>query len=177
MFFVCPVISLTSCLAVMNYIGNLCQFLLYFCMYLEVSWANQIQDFSNSRNGWGILNLYLVIIMSLHILRTNKLIKGFCLVLVRYIQLSLDQSNPKILEIPITQEKLLNPCMYGKRRPMVSQLSVCQLVNRSVGKPVFFKTGFRIFLKHIIKLECFKGRVLIIKLDCHYWGNSSPTQC
>ena len=146
-------------------------------MYLEVSWANQIQDFSNSRNGWGILNLYLVIIMSLHILRTNKLIKGFCLVLVRYIQLSLDQSNPKILEIPITQEKLLNPCMYGKRRPMVSQLSVCQLVNRSVGKPVFFKTGFRIFLKHIIKLECFKGRVLIIKLECHYWGDSSPTQC
>ena len=38
-------------------------------------------------------------------LRTNKLIKCLCLVIVWHVQLSLDQLHSKILEIPITQEK------------------------------------------------------------------------
>ena len=48
-----------------------------------------------------------VIIMCLDILRANKLIKCFCLVMVRHVQLSLDQSHSNILETAVTPEKFL----------------------------------------------------------------------
>ena len=66
---------------------------------------------SQSDSGPFKLKQVLVIIMWLDILKTNELIKRFCLVLVRHVQISLDQSNSTILETPITQEKLLDSCI------------------------------------------------------------------
>ena len=53
-----------------------------------------------------ILNMYLDIIMWLDNVIANKLIKCFCLVMVRHTQVCLNQSDLKILEVPATQEKL-----------------------------------------------------------------------
>ena len=52
-----------------------------------------------------ILSLNLDIIQWLDILGTRELIKYFYLVLARLTQFFLDQSDSKILETPITQEK------------------------------------------------------------------------
>ena len=49
-----------------------------------------------------ISNMYLDIILWLEILRANKLIKCFCLIMVRHTQLCLNQSDSKIIEISAT---------------------------------------------------------------------------
>ena len=99
-------ISLFFCLAVNNYIGNM----LGFSEFLHVArgFLNQsdCRLFENSvLMKQAILNLYLDIIMWLDILIANELIQCFCLVMVRHAQLCLKQSDSKIFEIPIIQEK------------------------------------------------------------------------
>ena len=82
-FSVCSVISLFSCLAVNNCIGNMLDF--PKILHVARSFLNQsdCRTFQTSiLKKQAILNMYLDIIEGLDILGTNELIKCFCLVLV-----------------------------------------------------------------------------------------------
>ena len=82
-FSVCSVISLFSCLAVNNCIGNMLDF--PEVLHAARSFLNQsdCRTFQTSiLKKQAILNMYLDIIEGLDILGTNELIKCFCLVLV-----------------------------------------------------------------------------------------------
>ena len=70
-----------------------------------------------------------------------------------YVNIDL-KSNPHLTF------KLLDPCLQGKRGPIISRLSLCQYVSMSAGKHVFPKTAYRIFLKLHKKLGCLKGKKL-----------------
>ena len=79
-----------------------------FVFCLSTNQTAGLFKLQNSRNDYAILTMY-VDIVSLNILRANKLIKCFSLVIFRQVQLSLDQLHSKILTAaittPITQEK------------------------------------------------------------------------
>ena len=100
----------------------------------------------NSRNDYAILNMYVDIVW-LNILIANKLIKCFCLVIVRYVQLSLGQLYSKILETPITQKKfyLLSYWTSTCRRRRFLWFHHCQYVGRTVGKPFSLKRLIEFF--------------------------------
>ena len=82
-FSVCSVISLFSCLAVNNCIGNMLDFPEF--LHLGRSYLNQsaCRTFQTSiLKKQAILNMYLDIIKGLDILGTNDSIKCFCLVMI-----------------------------------------------------------------------------------------------
>ena len=82
-FSVCSVISLFSCLAVNNCIGNMLDFLKI--LHVARSFLNQsdCRTFQTSiLEKQAVLNMYLDIIEGLDILGTNELIKCFCSVMV-----------------------------------------------------------------------------------------------
>ena len=103
-FSVCSVISLFSCLAVNNCIGNMLDF--PEISHATRSFLNQ-SDCRTFRTSilkkQAILNMYLDIIEGLDILGTN--VFAWLWSTQECPQLCLDQSNSKILETPITQEK------------------------------------------------------------------------
>ena len=103
-FSVCSVISLFSCLAVNNCIGNMLDF--PEVLHAARSFLNQsdCRTFQTSiLKKQAILNMYLDIIEGLDILGTN--VFAWLWSTQECPQLCLDQSNSKILETPITQEK------------------------------------------------------------------------
>ena len=107
-FSVCSVISLYSCLTVNNCIGNILGFPEFLHINRSFLSQSNCRTFQTSiLKKQAILNMYLDIIKGLEILVTNELINCFCLVMVNsgVLRLCLDQSNSKILETPITQEK------------------------------------------------------------------------
>ena len=82
-FSVCSVISLFSCVAVNNCIGNMLDF--PKILHVARSFLNQsdCRTFQASiLKKQAILNMYVDIIEGLDILGTNELVKCFCLVLV-----------------------------------------------------------------------------------------------
>ena len=106
LFSVCPVIYLFFCLAVNNYIQNMLGFSEF--LYVGRCFLNQSDRRTFEKSvlmKQAILNMYLDIIIWLDILIANKLSQCFCLVMVRHTQPCLNQSDSKILEIPVTQEK------------------------------------------------------------------------
>ena len=103
-FSVCSVIPLFSCLGVSNCIGNMLDFPEF--LHLARSFLNQsdCRIFQTSiLKKQVILNMYLDIIEGLDILGTN--VFAWLWSTQECPQLCLDQSNSKILETPITQEK------------------------------------------------------------------------
>ena len=103
---VCSVISLFSCLAVNNCIEILLDFSAFFHVTRSFLYQSDCRTFQTSiLKKQAILSLNLDIIQWLDILGTRELIKYFYLVLARLTQFFLDQSDSKILETPITQEK------------------------------------------------------------------------
>ena len=107
-FSVCSVISLFSCLAVNNCIGNMLDF--PEVLHAARSFLNQsdCRTFQTSiLKKQAILNMHLDIIEGLDIVETNESIKCFCLVMVNSGMLPTLYwpIKSKILETPITQEK------------------------------------------------------------------------
>ena len=78
---------------------EICQIFLNFCIWLEIFSINQTSILKKQ----AILNMYLDIIEGLDILGTN--VFAWLWSTQECPQLYLDQSNSKILETPITQEK------------------------------------------------------------------------
>ena len=107
MFLFCLfIISLFSCLAVNNCIGNMLDFPEF--LHLGRSFLNQsaCRTFQTSiLKKQAILSLNLDIIQWLDILGASELIKYFYVFVARHTQFFLDQSDTKILETRITQEK------------------------------------------------------------------------
>ena len=103
-FSVCSVISLFSCLAVNNCIGNMLDFPEF--LHLARNFLNQsnCRTFQTSiLKKQAILNMHLDIMGGLDILGINVFAWSWST--QKCPQLCLDQSNSKILETPITQEK------------------------------------------------------------------------